>query len=63
MSTTNEAVPAVVSAVVVAGLFILSFEGQTRVFAIVGTSSDARDAANAHLTHRKQNRREGKPHA
>jgi hypothetical protein len=54
---------AVVGAVVVAGLFILSLEGQTRAFAIPPRPANARDAAIAHLTNRARTAAKGKLHA
>ena len=54
---------AVVVAVVVAALFILSLEGQIRTFAIAPGPASARDAAIAHLTHRAETAAKGKPHA
>ena len=63
MTSSNQTGAAVVGAIVAAGLFILSLEGQTRAFEVVATSVDARNAAIVHLTHRAQTAAKGKPHA
>lgn len=58
MTTSNQAGAAVVAA----GLFILSLEGQTRAFPSAAASANARDAAIAHLTNRARTAAKGKPH-
>ena len=63
MTASSQTGAAAVGAVVTAGLFTLSLAGQTRVFAIVATPAEARDAAKTHLTHRARTAAKGKPHA